>query len=60
MDDSYADLIIDNVRLGKKWVHVYRDNPLFSKLYNAYPDYYEDGCDCMIFPYDVWQGIEVS
>ena len=59
MDDSDADLIIDNKITGEKTVHVYRSNPNFDTLYNNYTDYYEEGCDCMIFPYDVWQGISI-
>jgi len=60
MKDEDADLIQYFPKENKKLVHVYPGNQYYDKLKSAYPDYYEEGCDCLIFPYDVWQSIEVS
>jgi len=59
MDDSVADQIIEYPQTGEKYVFIYPNNQYYDTLKNNYPDYYEPGCGCMIFPYDVWKGINV-
>ena len=57
MEDSDADAIITNNISGTKTAFVCRNNQYFSQLYNSYTNYYEEACDCLIFPYSVFQGI---
>ena len=59
MNDEDADQIIEYPKEGTKYAYVYPNNEYFEALKSAYPDYYEEGCGCMIFPYEVWKTIQV-